>query len=178
MMFGDEWILQGWTLDEQVDALRWFERIVHDPVTGNPDCQIAFGGVLVWHPSTGSNLSWLAAFRNRYVQRYGEKPQIDAIVCDSYDWPGRNWAADSQAFADEAHRVYGDVEVWAREVGCLLSHECALDSVAKLGDVVDVFDRYAFFVSEGWGEGWGYTSLMYPNRTLTDVGDAYAAGGR
>ena len=50
-MFGDEYVLQNamgwpWPMEKQVDELRWFLDL-RDSI--NPQCKIAFGGVLAWH---------------------------------------------------------------------------------------------------------------------------------
>ena len=74
---------------------------------------------------------------------------------------------------DAAHEVYGqDIEIWAREVGCLVNNACALESVNRLDKIVPMLDRWAFFISDGNSEGWDYTSL-YREGELTGLGKAY-----
>jgi hypothetical protein len=178
-LVGDEWELQGWSMQEQVDELHWFVQL-RDAL--NEECKIAFGGVLVWHPYTGHNAEWVQEFYDAYQATYGTPPPVDAIAVDDYafeQWYGRDWEQDTARMHDAIKATYGDdVQVWAREIGCLISHECALDSIYKLPRIIPYYDRYAWFVSSVQpGGDWEYTAA-YVGGEITDIGEAYRDMGR
>jgi len=177
-MFGDEWVYQDhigwkdWSMANQIDELKWFVDLRD---TYNPACKIAFGGILAYHPSTGlSGPPWVHEFAAAYRAEYGQLPPVHAIMMDTYDWSpfGRDYYSDTRAMVDAIREVYGSgMEVWAREVGCLMSHQCALDSVPKVRRISLLLDRHAFFVSHD--PAWSYTSLWDGGWQLTDLGEAY-----
>ena len=155
-----------------MNELDWFVNLRD---TYNPECKIAFGGILAYHPYTGlRGPGWVRDFAAAYQNRHGTLPPVDAIMMDTYDWPAwrRDYYTDTRAMVDAIREVYGmDMEVWAREVGCLIGHQCALDSTDKLPKIALLFDRYAFFVSKD--SDWSYTSLWGDGWVLTDLGEAY-----
>jgi len=167
VMFGDEWTLQGWTIEEQAAALKWFANIASDY-----DCRVAFGGHLTRHPDLGLNLAWMQQVRDEYLALCPdvERVPVDAIVVDHYLWNGdlEQWETDAQAARAEATRVFGNVELWAREAGCLESHHGALLAAENVDRIEDHFDRWAWFISSGidW-------TALWVDGELTDIGSAY-----
>jgi len=136
-MFGDEWELQhnldpAWyPMEQQIEEARWYIE-KRDEV--NPDCKLAFGGILTFHKHhTPKRIAvhWVPAFYGAYVAEYGEAPDVQAVVLDDYYWagwfyiqPGHPTWHDITAEAVGAIRsTYGDdVEIWAREIGSLMKH--------------------------------------------------------
>ena len=172
-MFGDEYRLQGWTVDDQVADLAWF---VAERDAVNPACKIAFGGVEPWHPSTGSNADWVAEFAEAYQDRYGHLPPVDAVMIDAYEWLWYrpDTFPEAEEMIAEIRRVYGDdVQVWAREIGSLLPGR-AQDAIAHMGTITPLLDRWAFFITNDTNEGWGYTALYDRDGNITPVGTKYA----
>jgi len=182
LMVGDEWVLQQKPMQEQVEELHWYLD-KRDEV--NPDCRIAFGGVLTFHPSCRPMLvapNWVPEFYDAYVDSYGEAPDVQALVLDDYYWDfwyimagmePFEWEPVTQLSVDAIHDTYGpDVEVWAREIGSLMSHENALKAMGMMEPVTRHYDRYAWFISQDGSGYWGYTAL-WVNGELTDLGEMY-----
>ena len=170
-MVGDEWELQGKPLQEQVEEARWYIQ-KRDEV--NPDCKLAFGGILTFHPSVGLIA---ADWAPRFVEAYGEIPDVQAVVLDDYYWDywhliyGLSWEEITVLSVAAVKESFGDVQVWDREIGCLMSHRCALDAVGMLSEITQHYDRWAWFISQG--AGWDYTALWVDGE-LTDLGEMYA----
>jgi len=137
-LFGDEWQYQDsqgypYPMSKQVAEARWYVEM-RDEV--NPDCKLAFGGILTFHPS--------------YPDWETVTAMSIAAVRDTY---GPN------------------VEIWAREIGSLMSHDKALESMDRLGDITKYYDRYAWFITQSSGD-WDYTALWVDGE-LTDLGERY-----
>lgn len=171
IMFGDEWLLQGWPLERQVSALRWFEALAHDEQVGNPECKLIFGGVLAWHPVTkDAGVGWVRSFYDLYLAWYGEAPPVAGVMFDSYYWPSfsRDFVTDTWRMTEEIRAVYGDVEVWIRETGSLESEAAALAAVEMMSEIAPMVDRYAWFTSYEAGS----PSLWDTAGELTVIGQA------
>jgi len=161
-MFGDEWNVQGWTVTEQAEALHWFHEIAHEAPGGNPACPIAFGGWMV-----GAGQDWLDVGQE-YKQLYGQRLPVDALVVDTYLWPGQDWHAEASRAVQGIRAAYPGLEVWAREMGCLTGHNCALAAMEKHEPVAALFDRWAWYTIEGYEP-----SDLYCGGELTDLGKLY-----
>jgi hypothetical protein len=172
-MFGDEWQLQGWTMDRQVAELFWFLQ-VRDLV--NPACAVAFGGELIYVPNRPDiGPAWVHSFWKAYRDEYGKQPDVQAVVVDAYDFSlygQQDYVASVQAMVDAIHQEAGSVPVWGREVGSLVSHRAALDSVPKLRQLTSMLDRMAFFITY-YTPAWAFTGLYDQEGMITDLGLAY-----
>jgi len=193
-MFGDEWEYQDsagypYPMSKQIEEARWYIE-KRDEV--NPDCKLAFGGILTFHPDIeGRKVAahWVPAFYDAYLAAYGEPPDIDALVFDDFYWHSSYWSLgypwwyweDVTAEAvGVAHDYYGDIEVWAREIGCLERHpgdpdKYPLEAMEQLAGVVQHYDRYAWFISSAdSGSYWRHTALWVDGE-MTALGEAYRA---
>ena len=176
IMFGDEWELQRMTMDRQIAELFWFSNL-RDLI--NPDCKLAFGGVLVTHPQRGVIAqNWAFAFADAYQAEYGALPDVDALVLDAYLWLGQSisdWEWQTREAIAALRLVWGwDVEVWAREIGALSSHQEALRACQNLAPIAEQFDRSAWFIGRPYGANiWGNVALYNLDGNLTDLGACY-----
>jgi hypothetical protein len=170
-LFGDEWVLQGWEMSQQVEELHWFLNL-RDEI--NPDCRVIFGAIEPWHPMVGSSRWWVEAFYDAYLTEYDEPPDVAGIGVDTYYWHS-NWESDTAAFVNEVKRVYGsDTELWALELGSLLSHDFAVKAMGRAPRIVKLFDRWAWFITRPDGNGeWDYTALYDLDGAITDLGLMY-----
>ena len=193
-MFGDEWAYQDsqycddypewcWPMSRQVSEARWYIQ-TRDEV--NPDCKLAFGGILTFHPSCRPMIvaeNWVPEFYDAYIAEYGEAPDVQAVVLDDYYWDfwyymvglePDDWETVTIGAVSAIRETYGPgVEVWAREAGSLMSHENALKAMGKLDAVTPMYDRYAWFISRAdSGSMWEYTALWVDGE-LTDLGERY-----
>lgn len=195
-MFGDEWEYQDaaycgaypewcWPMSRQIAEARWY---IEKRAEINPGCHLAFGGILTFHPYAGGVIAadWVPEFYDAYSVEYGESPNIDAIVFDDYYWPefwyeqlgagAETWEDVTLLSVNAARDVYGpDIEIWAREVGSLwaFDHRWAVAAMDQLDTVARHYDRIAWFISRGWNDGWGFTSLLNQDGSLTDLGEMY-----
>jgi len=185
-LFGDEWQYQDsqgypYPMSKQVAEARWYVEM-RDEV--NPDCKLAFGGILTFHPSYPGMFiarDWVPAFYDAYMDAYGEAPDIDALVFDDYYWKywyysvglaPDDWETVTAMSIAAVRDTYGpNVEIWAREIGSLMSHDKALESMDRLGDITKYYDRYAWFITQSSGD-WDYTALWVDGE-LTDLGERY-----
>jgi len=172
VMFGDEWELQGWPIERQVAALHWFEQVVQ---ATNQDCKIIFGGTLVSHPKFGVNgPGWVHRFFALYRQWYGE-PGIVGVAFDTYYWAGYcqdcDFVRDTMDMVDAVHQECPGCEVWAREIGSLVSHDAAVEAMGMLPQVTPALDRWAWFLAEDDGQWPGLG--LWEDGQLTDLGRVY-----
>ena len=199
-MFGDEWEYQNWLqpgyypISKQIEEARWY---IQRRASVNPDCKLAFGGILTFHPMCRGGsceyrkiaVDWLSDFYNAYVVEYGEAPDVDAIVFDDYYWashyyglgyPWQYWDDVTREAVQTARDLYGsDIEIWAREIGSLRKdpgdHDrYPLEALEQLDEIVVFYDRYAWFISKAnSGSPWYYCAIWVDGE-LTPVGEAYA----
>jgi len=192
-MFGDEWEYQHYLdpawypMEQQIEEARWYIE-KRDEV--NPDCKLAFGGILTFHKLTTPKriaVHWVPEFYDAYVAEYGEAPDVQAIVLDDYYWatwfylqPGHPEWSDITAEAVGAIRdTYGDgAEVWAREIGSLMTYppnpsKYPMEAMNRLDTITPYYDRYAWFISrESSGGYWDYTALWLDGE-LSELGEMY-----
>ena len=170
---GDEWILYGWPWRWQLDETHRFLELAEQV---NPDCKVILGGVLTYHPITGSaGIAWIGEFRTRYINRYGEPPDVAGIMVDSYYWEPHEPRIQEQVKAARAAvtAAYGpDAELWLRETGSLVSLERALAAVDQLELAAPYLDRYAWFISRPTDE-WPFAALWDAQGNLTELGRKY-----
>lgn len=175
-MIGDEWVVTNPKLmADQIEELNWYIE-KRDEV--NEDCKIAFGGVLTAWGTALIAPDWVEEFYDAYVEEYEEAPDVQAIVFDDYWWGGQDledWEEATILSTEAVYDTYGtDIEIWAREIGSLHSHQRALDAMDELGTITPYYDRYAWFIGNvsSSESQWASVALWWGG-VLTDLGELY-----
>jgi hypothetical protein len=164
----NEPVLDGLSLDWQVETVRWFDWMRYQE---NPNCKLVCCGTLAYAPQIGyDGYSWIKDFYRAYRKEYRTKPPLDGIHFHAYKF-NENHVPDALSYIQQVERYYPDAEIWLTEYGSLVRRDWAFDAIRDLAVIGPSVDRYAFFVS--YDPGYQGFTLFDQAGSLTDLGKAY-----